>query len=320
MSLILYYCHACGNLLRNPECEKALSLGESINTACCESCAKNGKRVSATATAPRETPSRPLSRQSRTPGGTPSLLQKHALQASTLRQTLARPAQDPITPQRPLSKVLLAAGLSAAVTTMSLVWIFAPLNTNEIQTPAVATETPPLPPTVSVASEPNPKPVHTPPTAVQSKPPSEVAPPPAAVLPALTTDTIILFGDGAHLAITLDQGGGAIQKQSGQPPQLVAPKILVFNGNNAFGPGFQYILNVEYSSKADSDVQMTFEIEGIGSRSKMMRFRKGDSMKATFTPTGEKHPDKKLLKVKIDPRDLAAGNLILHRIYLELRR
>jgi len=65
MSLILYYCHACGSLLRNPECELALSLGESINTACCASCATAGRRIKKSA----ET----LSSEKRPSGGKPVL-------------------------------------------------------------------------------------------------------------------------------------------------------------------------------------------------------------------------------------------------------
>jgi hypothetical protein len=148
----------------------------------------------------------------------------------------------------------------------------------------------------------------------QVKKPVEDPPQRTTALASLNRGTVILFGEGSHTAITIEQGAGAIQKQSGQ---IVAPKVLLFNCNDALGPGSQYNLVVEYSGTADADVKMAFEIDGMDSRSKMVRFLKGQSMKASFTPENGTRADKKLLKVKIDPRDTSAGELTLHRIYLE---
>jgi hypothetical protein len=41
----IYFCHACGQRLKPHETKAALSRGESHNTICCETCARQGKRI-----------------------------------------------------------------------------------------------------------------------------------------------------------------------------------------------------------------------------------------------------------------------------------
>src|SRR5690349_9031146 len=41
----LYYCYACGMRLKPEEVETAVARGEAHATACCDNCARQGKRV-----------------------------------------------------------------------------------------------------------------------------------------------------------------------------------------------------------------------------------------------------------------------------------
>lgn len=354
MSLILYYCHACGNLLRNSECELALSLGESINTACCASCATAGRRLKKSA----ET----LSPEKKPSGGKP-VLTKVATAENELphrNQLIARIATKrttgtsaPPTLTILLSKrsVLLLSTVSGVFLLLICVAMLTPPSKNLSSTilaasisPMLETESPesesgktakiyvaesipvPLSPPAQLELS------NTPPKRVEKKVESPKALLPYKSIPAATNLTaapsgfLVIFGEQSHAKITIDRGSGSVSTQVGKGPQLVSPKLVVFNGNGAFGSIGDRSLVLEYTSDSESNVQIGLEFEGGLWRSEMVKLKPSPAGLLRITPGSDKkflrlsreeRYEKELKQIKFDPRDDIVGNLIVHRVSLQ---
>jgi len=107
---------------------------------------------------------------------------------------------------------------------------------------------------------------------------------------------------------------------------LVSPKLVVFNGNGAFGSIGDRSLVLEYSSDSESIVQISLEIEGGQWRSEMVRLKPSPAGSLRITPGSDKKflrlgreelYDRELKQIKFDPRDDTVGNLVVHRISLQ---
>lgn len=350
MSLILYYCHACGNLLRNPECELALSLGESINTACCASCATAGRRIKKSA----ET----MSPEKRPSGGKP-VLTKVATAENELphrNQLMARIATKrtaaPPSLNISLTKrsVLLLSSTGVALLLFICVAALWPVSRNSPPTILAASISPmppinfpvpvaeqatginvaesvpvPLTPPAQLVSKSAPRPVErnveTPKAIIHSE--AAVA---TANLTVASSDSLVIFGEQSHAKITIDRGGGSVSMQAGKGPQLVSPKLVVFNGNGAFGSIGDRGLVLEYTSDTESIVQLSLEFEGGQWRAEMIKLKPSPagllrialgSDKKFLRLSREDLYDKELKQIKFDPRDDRVGNLVVHRISLQ---
>jgi len=172
-----------------------------------------------------------------------------------------------------------------------------------------------------------------PPKRVERKeePPKAILSPetPLAGATQTASDTLVIFGEQSHSKITIDRGGGSVSTQAGKGPQLISPKLVVFNGNGAFGSIGDRSLVLEYTSDSESIAQLSLEFEGAQWRAEMVKLKPSPVGSLRITPGSDKKffrlsreelYDKELKQIKFDPRDDRVGNLVVHRISLQKAR